>query len=35
MTWSPDRGFQARSDEGLPSRIGPLHLPFAVCNESV
>jgi glycosyltransferase involved in cell wall biosynthesis len=31
MTWGKDRGLQARK-EGLKSYIGPLHLPFAVCN---
>ena len=32
MTWGPDRGLQARAEGDLPSYIGPLHLPFAVCN---
>jgi glycosyltransferase involved in cell wall biosynthesis len=31
MNWGKDRGLQGRA-EGLPTMIGPLHLPFAACN---
>ncbi len=31
MTWGKDRGLQGRA-EGLPTVVGPLHLPFAACN---
>ncbi|MBU3921389.1 MAG: glycosyltransferase [Alphaproteobacteria bacterium] len=31
VTWGKDRGLQARG-EGLPSNVGPLHLPYAACN---